>query len=448
MSLIEELQKREEHGQPIRVGVIGAGKFASMFVAQVLTTPGLHILGICDLDPSRAEEMLFRTGYSREQSTARSFEQALTKRSVHLTDDAQSLITANGLDVIVDATGDPIAGVHHALTCFKAGRHMVMVNVEADALAGPFLARKAREAGVIYSLAYGDQPALILEMVDWARTCGFRVICAGKGTKYLPSYHDSTPATVWDHYGITSEQAARRGMNPKMFNSFLDGSKSAIEMAAVANAAGLEPPPDGLRFPPCGADDLQTILTPQSDGGTLHGKGTVEVVSSLNRDGSQIEGHLRWGVYVTFEATNDYAAQCLTEYGLKVNRTGRYAAFYRPYHLIGLELGISVASAVIRGESTGTPKDWKADVVAIAKRNLQVGEILDGEGGSTVWGKLLPARQSVHDGALPIGLSNGVKLQKSIPRGKAVHWCDVTVDTNLEAVKIRRIMEKTSLDDA
>ncbi len=144
-----------------------------------------------------------------------------------------------------------------------------MVNVEADALAGPLLARRAAEAGIIYSMASGDQPALIAELVDWARTIGFEVICAGKGTKYLPVYHQSTPDTVWGHYGFSEEQVAGGDFNPQMFNSFLDGTKSALEMAAVANACDLSPPDDGLAFPPCGVDDLPTVLRPASEGGIL-----------------------------------------------------------------------------------------------------------------------------------------------------------------------------------
>jgi predicted homoserine dehydrogenase-like protein len=194
----------------------------------------------------------------------------------------------------------PEAGIAHALACIRAGKHVVMVNVEADALAGPLLARRAREAGVVYSLAYGDQPALICELVDWARACGFEVVCAGKGTKYLPSYHQSTPETVWEHFGISPAEAARAGMNPKMFNSFVDGTKSAIEMGAVSNATGLLPPPDGLLFPPAGAEELQTILRPRAVGGVIERSGMVEVVSSLQRDGGPVERDLRWGVYVVF----------------------------------------------------------------------------------------------------------------------------------------------------
>jgi predicted homoserine dehydrogenase-like protein len=442
MNLHRMLQQRAADKRPIRVGVIGAGKFSSMFLAQARTTPGLHVMAVCDLDLNRARSTLRKTGYPEEQFAASSFQQALRDDSLSLTEDAETMIAADGIEVIVDATGDPAAGIRHALACCQAKRHIVMVNVEADVLAGPYLARRAREAGVVYSLAYGDQPALIAELVDWARASGFEVVCAGKGTKYLPEYHFSTPQTVWRYYGLSAQQAADAGMNPKMFNSFLDGTKSAIEMAAVANATGLQPPVEGLGFPPCGTDSLAEVLKPVADGGVLDQKGAVEVISSLHRDGSEVARDLRWGVYVTFEAPTEYAAQCFGQYGLVTDQSGRYTALYRPYHLIGLELGISVASAALRGEPTGAPQDFVADVNAVAKRDLVAGEILDGEGGSTVWGKLVPAKISLEEGGLPIGLAHGVKLNRGVSCEEVVHWRDVEIDESENAVRIRRAMEE------
>jgi predicted homoserine dehydrogenase-like protein len=316
-----------------------------------------------------------------------------------------------------------------------------MVNVEADALAGPLLARRAREAGIVYSLAYGDQPALICEMVDWARTAGLEVVAAGKGTKYLPAYHASTPATVWDHYGISAADARLGGMNAQMFNSFLDGTKSAIEMAAVANATGLKPAAGGLNFPPCGVDDLARILKPTQDGGQLAHRGQVEVISSLERDGRPVFRDLRWGVYVTFAGGSDYVRRCFREYGLVTDASGEYSAMYKPYHLIGLELGISVASVGLRREPTGAAQAWHGDVVATAKRDLKRGETLDGEGGFTVYGRLMPARDSLKVGGLPLGLAHGVKLKQAVKAGQPVRWSDVTIDAKDPAVKFRREME-------
>jgi len=442
MNLYKLLQEREAAGNRLRVGLIGAGKFGTMYLAQALRTPGIHLIGVADLSVTRAQEALRRAGWPAERTAARTLAEAWQRGTTHVGDDAAALIGAPGLDVVIDATGSPTAGVRHALAAIGQGRHIVMVNVEADALAGPLLAQRARAAGVVYSLAYGDQPALIAELVDWARTAGFEVVAAGKGTKYLPSYHASTPDTVWQHYGLTSEQARAGGMNAQMFNSFLDGTKSAIEMAAVANSTGLTPAPQGLAFPPCGVDDLPRVLRPAAEGGQLHHKGQVEVVSSLERDGRPVYRDLRWGVYVVFEAPSDYVARCFAEYGLVTDPSGRYTAMYKPYHLIGLELGISVASVVLRKEPTGTPSGFRADAVAVAKRDLEVGEVLDGEGGYTVWGRLLPAADSLRQGALPIGLAHGVKLRQPVRAGDLVRWDDVVLDAAAEAVRIRQEMER------
>jgi predicted homoserine dehydrogenase-like protein len=355
------------------------------------------------------------------------------------------MIASSEIDIIIDATGNPAVGIQNVLRCCEWGKHIIMVNVEADALAGPLLAQRAREAGIIYSLAYGDQPALICEMVDWARAAGFEVIAAGKGTKYLPTYHQSTPDTVWQHYGLSAEQAQLGGMNAQMFNSFLDGTKSALEMAAVANATGLKPAKQGLQFPAVGVDDLAHLLRPKADGGILEHRGQVEVISNLERDQRPVFRDLRWGVYVTFAGDSDYVRRCFKEYGLVTDSTGNYTAMYKPFHLIGLELGITVASVGVRGEATGQAQSWHGDVVATSKRELKAGEVLDGEGGFTVYGKLMPAADSVKLGGLPLGLAHGVKLKRPVKAGHAVKWDDVAFDASNPAIKFRREMESLYL---
>src|SRR6195256_918490 len=430
MNLHHLLNARHAAGKPVRVALIGAGKFGSMFLSQVPHTPGLEVPVIVDLDPERAREACRTVGWDAKRIAATTFTAEPAKA------------TSQVIEVIVEATGHPAAGIRHARAAIAAGKHIVMVNVEADVLAGPLLAAEARAAGVVYSLAYGDQPALTAEMVDWARAIGFRVVAAGKGTKYLPAYHDVTPAGVWSHYGLTAAEAQSAGMNPQMFNSFLDGTKSAIEMAAIANATGLEVPTDGLLFPPCGVDDLPHVMRPRDKGGVLEKSGVVEVVSSLERDGRPVFRDLRWGVYVVLEAPNDYAADCFRQYGLKTDTSGRYAAMYKPYHLIGLELNISVLSAALRNEPTGQPHGFRGDVGSVAKRDLRAGEMLDGEGGYTVWGKLMPAPASLAEGALPIGLAHRVTLKRNIAAGAVVRWNDVEIDAGADTVATRRAMEK------
>ncbi len=430
MYVYKELLARADLGRPVRAGLIGAGKFGSMFLSQVPSTPGLHVTCIADLDPQRARKACSTVGWDDDLISRTRF-----------VDDAAEAIRGDDVDVIIEATGNPVVGVSHARAAFNAGKHVVMVNVEGDVLAGPLLAGEAADAGVVYSMAYGDQPALTCELVEWARACGFDVVAAGKGTKYLPEYHASTPDTVWNYYGLTAEQARAAGMNSQMFNSFLDGTKSALEMAAIANATGLEPPPDGLVFPPCGMDDLAHVLRPREVGGQLHRKGQVEVVSSLERDGRPVFRDLRWGVYVVIEAPNDYAAACFRQYGMNTDATGRYSAMYKPFHLIGLELNISVLSAALLNKATGSTQGFAGDVIATAKRDLQPGETLDGEGGYTVYGKLLPARTSLEANGLPIGLSQGITLNNPVAAGQTLKWTDITVEQETEALQIRRQME-------
>ncbi len=427
MNLHRLLQARAEQNQPIRVGLIGAGKFGTMFLSQAQRTLGQHVMIIADLNPGRARQNLADTGWPAEKYGAASPAEALSTGMTFVTEDADALIAADGLDVIIEATGDPDLGTRHALAAIEYGRSIIMASVEADVLCGPLLAKKARDAGVVYSMAYGDQPALICEQVDWARTCGFEVVAAGKGTKYMPEYHASTPETVWNYYGLTADHAKKSGMNPKMFNSFLDGTKSGIEMAAVANATGLTPAPGGLVFPPCNVEEIASTLIPGQAGGMLAHKGQVEVISSQERDGTDLEHDLRWGVYVTFEAPSDYVERCFADYGLITDASGRYSALWRPCHLIGLELGISVAWAAINNQPTGSPNGFRGDVVAVAKRDLAAGEILDGEGGFTVWGQLMAASDSLLLGAVPIGLANGLALNVGVEAGQVVNWRDVTL---------------------
>ncbi|WP_323037374.1 NAD(P)H-dependent oxidoreductase [Pararhodobacter sp.] len=436
MNLSILAKARAEAGKPVRVALIGAGKFGAMFLAQAPHIAGLSVTHIADLDPERARAACRAVGWTPARIAATVF-----------LDDGLDAARAP-VDVVIEATGAPEAGLNHARATLDAGRHVVMVNVEADVLAGPVLAAEARAAGLVYSMAYGDQPALVSEMVDWARASGFSVAAAGKGTKFLPAYHEVTPDGVWDHYGLTPDQAAEAGMNPQMFNSFLDGTKSAIEAAAIANACGLDVPDAGLAFPPCGVDDLAQTLRPRALGGHLARDGMVEVISSLERDGLPVFRDLRWGVYVILKAQNDYAAACFKQYGLPTDSTGAYAAMYKPFHLIGMELSVSVLSAALRGEATGSTRDWRGDAVAVAKRALTAGEMLDGEGGYTVWGRACPAAISARDALLPIGLAHRVRVRRDVAKGQVLRMADVDLNDKATGVRLRRQMLASAVTGA
>ena len=441
MGLHAKLCQRAARGSPLTVGLIGAGKFGAMDLAQVPKTPGVHVAAIADLSPAAASANLARVGWKPERFAATSIEAALANGSTHVGDDWEALLRHPRIDIVVECTGNPIDAVTHCMAAFAQHKHVINVTVEADALCGPLLARKAADAGVIYSLAYGDQPALICDLVDWARAAGFSVVAAGRGHKWLPHFAQSTPETVWGYYGLTPEQARLGGLNPKMFNSFLDGSKPAIESTAVCNATGLAAPPDGLTYPPAAIDDIPSVCRPIAEGGVLHQKGQVEVISSLERDGREIGYDIRFGVFVVFEGETEYVRNCFREYMVRTDPSGRYACLYKRWHLIGLEVGISVASVGLRGEATGVAIGFNADVVATAKRDLNVGEALDGEGGYTVWGKLLPAPRSLELGGLPLGLAGGAKLRRPVKAGQPLRWSDVALDETLPAVRIRREME-------
>jgi predicted homoserine dehydrogenase-like protein len=442
LSLYQKLQTRAAANKPIRVALIGAGKFGSMYLAQVPRTPGVHLVAIADLNPVLARKNLARVGWHADQSAAQSADEAIKNKTTWITEDWQAVVSLPCIDVVVECTGNPIAAVDHILESFAHGKHVVNVTVEADAFCGPLLASRAQLAGVQYSLAFGDQPALICDLVDWARTCGFPVVAAGRGHKWLPHYSESTPETVWQHWGLSPEQAERGGLNPKMFNSFLDGSKPSIESTAVANATGLGVPSNGLLYPPASVEDIPYVTRPISEGGVLERKGMVEVISSLETDGRVIPYDIRMGVWVTVEAETDYIKNCFEEYKAHTDPSGRYFTLYKRWHLIGLEVGMSVASVALRGEPTGVATGWHADVVATAKRDLKPGDMLDGEGGFTVWGKLLPAEKSAAMGGLPLGLAHQVKVIQPVAKGQSLTWADVDMDTTTYAYKIRQEMEQ------
>jgi len=441
LNLYAKLKERAENQDPVRVGLIGAGKFGSMFLSQARKIPGIHLIGIADLSPANARSNLEYVGWTPERFGAASLDAAAQSGATHVGDDWLALVAHPRVDIVIECTGDPSAAIEHTLAAFRQGKHVINVTVEADAFCGYALGLKAKEAGVIYSMAYGDQPALTCDLVDWARTCGFDVVAAGRGHKWLPEFRKSTPETVWDHWGVDRAAAERGRLNPKMFNSFLDGSKPAIESSAIANVAGLDVPTDGLQFPVGGAEDLATIMRPRAEGGALERKGMVEVASSLTLAGEPVPYDIRQGVWVVFEGDTEYVRNCFQEYTVKTDASGRYTSLYKRWHLIGLELPISVASVGIRAEPTGVATTFNGDVIAVAKQKLAAGEMLDGEGGYTVTGGLRPAKASLAAGYLPLGLAHNVPLNRDIADGEPIRFEDVKLDETTTAYKLRKWME-------
>ena len=417
--------KLEEFDESIKVAFIGCGKFISMFLSQYNQLKKIKIDSIVDIDVRKAKSNCINSGLSKE-----------TIEQINFVNSLNDILNRN-IEIFIEATGNPIMGTQHASKVIQSKKNIIMVNVEADVLCGKYLSDLAKEHDVNYSMAYGDQPSLILEQIEWARLNGFYVTCAGKGTKYHSSFEYSTPENVWDNYGLTHEKARKAGMNPKMFNSFVTGDKSSIEMAAVANASGLKCPDNGLTYPPVGVYDIANKLIPKNRGGVIDHEGQVEVISSIDKNKIQIPNDLRWGVYIVIKAQNNYAKNCFKEYGMITDKSGYYSAIWRPYHYIGLELAQSIYSIALDKKSTGHTKFFNADVISVAKKDLSVGERLDGEGGFAARGKLVSSKNSVENNFLPLGLSDGAITQKIIKKDEFIKINDVTINWNQETLKAR-----------
>ena len=418
--------KLEEFDENIKVAFIGCGKFISMFLSQYNQLKKIKIDTIIDLKIDQAKKNCLNSGLTED-----------TIKEINFTNSLNEAINRD-IDIFIEATGNPIVGTVHADKIIKKKKHIILVNVEADVTCGKYLSDLAKQNGVICSMAYGDQPSLILEQIEWARLNGFLVTCAGKGTKYHPAFEYSTPDTVWEHYGLTKERAEiESGMNPKMFNSFLCGDKSAIEMCAVSNASNLKCPTNGLTFPPVGVYDIAKKLIPKSDGGLIDYEGQVEVISSIDLEKKTIPNDLRWGVYIVIKAQNKYVKNCFKDYGMATDASGNYSAIWRPYHYIGLELAQSIYSIALDKKATGFTKNYNADVASYAKKDLKIGEKLDGEGGFCSRGKLITSKKSKEEKILPLGLTDGAEVIKNIKKDEVIKISDVKLNLPKEVTKAR-----------
>jgi len=418
--------KLECHSKDIRVAFIGCGKFVSMFLAQYNQLKKIKIDSIVDLNIEQAKENCRKSGLNEKTINEINFSSTLDN-----TLDRE-------IEIFIEATGNPIVGTVHAVKIIKNKKHVILVNVEADVTCGKYLSDLAKQNNVICSMAYGDQPSLILEQVEWARLNGFSVVCAGKGTKYHPTFEYSTPDTVWGHYGLTKERAEiESGMNPKMFNSFLCGDKSAIEMCAVSNAANLKCPNNGLTFPSVGVYDIAKKLIPKTVGGLIDYEGQVEVISSIDENKKDIPNDLRWGVYVVIKAENQYVKNCFKDYGMVTDESGNYSAIWRPYHYIGLELAQSIYSIALDNKATGFTKYYNADVASYAKKDLKIGEKLDGEGGFCARGRLITSEKSKTEKNLPLGLTDNAIVKRNINKDQVIKIEDVELNLPSEVIEAR-----------
>ena len=419
--------KLESYSGSISIAFIGCGKFISMFLSQYNQLKKIRIDTIIDLNIEQAKKNCLNSGLSKE-----------TIGEINFVNSIDEALDRN-IEIFIEATGNPIVGTVHAVKIIKQKKNLILVNVEADVTCGKYLADLAKENNVICSMAYGDQPSLIMEQIEWARLNGFSVVCAGKGTKYHPEFEYSTPDTVWGYYGLSKERAEiESGMNPKMFNSFLCGDKSAIEMCAVSNAANLKCPSNGLTFPPVGVYDIAKKLIPKVEGGLIDYEGQVEVISSIDLNKKDIPNDLRWGVYIVIKAQNQYVKNCFKDYGMVTDVSGNYSAIWRPYHYIGLELAQSIYSIALDQKATGQIVNYNADVAAYAKKDLKAGDRLDGEGGFCARGKLITSKKSKDEKILPLGLTDGAIVKKDINKDQSIRLNDVELNLPEDVVKARQ----------
>ena len=444
--LATELASREE---PVRVGVIGAGLFGTNLVEQLERTPGIEPSGIADIEVEKAIQTFTRAGVPRAiidrvDDAVRATDAMTGERRVVLAD-GRTLATT-GVDVIVEATGNPVAAAHHAFDAIMAGTHVVMATVEADTVVGPILAQLARTNGVTYAMAYGDQPALIVELHDWARAIGLDVIVAGKGNPAPASWQYGTPEDVFDRIGMTDTFVAERGLNPRMYNSFFDGTKVAVEMGAVGNALGFVPDVPRMHLPTADIPTIPQQLRPRADGGILDRAGVVETVRTVTPDGKSLDQDIGFGVFIVTSTQSERTQRYFSQYsdsGMITASDGRYQLFWRPFHLPGVETGISVAHAALHNAATGSPREHATEVVAAAKRELIAGDEIDGGGGYTVYGTLVSVDTATANGYVPLALLDGAIVERTVERDDIITDEHVRLDEDSFLYTLRTLQSQT-----
>lgn len=441
-----KLTELEQTNKPIKVGIIGAGFFGVSVMRQVTKIPGIDISIVADLVKEKAIQGYVTTGHKpneiaevKDVDTANHF---IEKRVPIVTSDSQVLIESD-VDVVLEATGSEEAGARHAYHAMKNKKHVVMATVEAEVVVGPLLAKMAEEEGVVYSMAYGDQPAVIVELYDWAISSGFRVVAAGEGTAARLEWRHLTPDDALPRFGWTREEIERLRPNSKMFNSFIDTTKCAVEMTAVCNATGLKPDIRGMHFPSVPKKEMARVLSLKKDGGILESEGVTEVIPWDNQDGRRIEDNIRWGVFVVVTSEDREVMNILGSYGGSVS--GNNALIFRPYHLAGLEASISLIRAALFEQPTGAPLPSKpiAEVITAAKKDLKPGDVLDGSGGYTVYGLAEEADIAKKENLLPLGFADGIQVIREISRDKVITYDDVKLNEESFLSKLRQMQDAT-----
>jgi len=421
--LARDLAKRAAEGRPVRIGLVGSGEMGTDIVTRAVMMDGVDVAAISEINlPAalKAVEIAHRSdGHSQNVTSIDALNRAIEVGKTAITDKADLLLESGLIDVVIDATGVPAVGAEIGLSAMERGKHLVMMNVEADVTIGAYLKREADRLGVVYSLGAGDEPSSAMELIEFVSAMGHKIVCAGKG-KNNPLNVDATP----DAY---AEEAARRNMNPRLLVEFVDGSKTMVEMSAIANATGLIPDCDGMHGPAAGPGDLSKMLIPEKDGGLLSDIGRVDY--SIGKGVSP-------GVFVVVEAEHPRVQERLAD--LKMG-DGPYYAFIRPYHLTSLEVPLTCARAVLYGKADMVPLDRPvAEVAAVAKRDLGAGEVLDQIGEYTYRAWAMETSRAKSTKALPVGLLTGAKTTSAIRKGELITSDNTALPPDARIVELRR----------
>ena len=429
MGLPERLAELERTGRPIRIGLVGVGQMGLGLIGQTGMTKGMRVVAAADILLDRARLGLQEAGpragevvtvTTQDVESGRADELIATGRRLAL-DDATAVCRLANVDVVIEATGIPNIGAAVALQAILARKHIVMLNVETDVTVGHLLKRMADAAGVVYTTSAGDEPGALKELYDFATAIGFEIVCVGKG-KNNPLDRSATPALV-------SEQAHRQEMSPKMLASFVDGSKTMVEMTAVANATGLAIDTRGMHGPRTEVDKLAEVFCPREEGGILSRRGVVDYAT----------GPVAPGVFVIITTDQPKVVKDLRY--LKLG-SGPNWALYRPYHLANLETTLSAARAVIYGEATLAPKGPPvAETLAVAKRDLAPGDTIDGIGGTCVYASVDNVHTTRAEGLVPLGILDGARVRLAVPQGTPIRYSDIELDERSVIVQLRRLQD-------
>lgn len=420
--LAADLAAREEAGNPVRVCVIGAGEMGTDLVTAIRQMRGVEIAAIVDRSLTKAKPAMEIAGYDDDMGVVCETASAISKKyeqgHIPIVQDAHEALSHDLIDVVIDATGVPEAGAELGMASLEAGKHLVMMNVEADVTIGAMMQDVAAKKGLVYTVGAGDEPSSVMEMYDWVTALGYPIVAAGKG-KNNAFKIDAVP----DDY---REEAERRNMNPRMLVEFVDGSKTMVEMSCIANATGLMPDIPGMHGPDCGPGELHKVLCPQEDGGILSSRGCVDF---------SVGKGVAPGVFIVADMRHHRIRERMNDLHLG---PGPYYTFFRPYHLTSLEVPLSAARAALYGTSDMKPLPRPvAEVCALAKKDLKAGDTLDFIGETSYRSWAMRADEARAQGALPVGLLDKGRVVNNIPKGSLITRQDVAVRTDTPLYKLR-----------